>query len=89
MEIFVGNISFDSGEDDIRRLFSVFGTVERVNIITDRETGRSRGFCFVAMPNEDEARDAIEALNDIEVHGRKLAINQARPRPPRSNRRDW
>ena len=89
MEIFLGNISFSSTEDDIRGLFSVFGTVERVNIITDRETGRSRGFCFVAMPNEDEARDAIEALSGVEVHGRALAVNQARPRQPRSNRRDW
>ena len=89
MEIFVGNISFSSTEDDIRGLLSVFGTVERVNIITDRETGRSRGFCFVAMPNEDEARDAIESLNGVEVHGRALSINQARPRQPRSNRRNW
>ena len=89
MEIFVGNISFSSAEDDIRGLFGVFGTVERVNIITDRATGRSRGFCFVAMPKEDEARNAIEALNGVEVHGRTLAINQARPRQPRSNRRDW
>ena len=89
MEIFVGNLSFSSTEDDIRGLFSVFGTVERVNIITDRETGRSRGFCFVAMPNEDEARDAIEALNGVEAHGRILNINQARPRQPRPSRRDW
>ena len=89
MEIFVGNISFSSTEDDIQGLFSVFGTVERVNIITDRETGRSRGFCFVTMPNEYEARDAIEALNGVEAHGRTLAINQARPRQPRSNRRSW
>ena len=89
MEIFVGNISYSSTEDDIRRLFGVYGTVERVNIITDRENGRSRGFCFVAMPNEDEARDAVEALNGIEAHGRTLAVNQARPREPRSNRRDW
>ena len=89
MEIFVGNISFSSTEDDFRRLFGVYGTVERVNIITDRDTGRSRGFCFVTMPNEGEARDAIEALNGIEAHGRTLAVNQARPREPRSNRRDW
>ena len=67
MEIFVGNISFSSTEDDLRGLFSVFGTVEHVNIITDRETGRSRGFCFVTMPNEYEARDAIEALNGVEA----------------------
>ena len=89
MDIYVGNLSYGSMEDDIRRLFSVYGTVERVNIITDQETGRSRGFCFVNMPNEDEARDAIEALNGVELHGRTLAINQARPRAPRTRRADW
>ena len=89
MEIFVGNISYASTEDDIRRLFGVFGAVERVSIVTDRETGRSRGFCFVAMLNDDEARAAIEGLNGIELQGRTLAINQARPRASRSNRRDW
>ena len=81
MEIFVGNLSFSSTEDDIRGLFSVFGTVERVNIITDRESGRSRGFCFVAMPNEDEARDAIQALNGVEAHGR-IPKHQSGPPTP-------
>ena len=89
MEIFVGNVSFASTEDDIRRLFDGFGVVERVNVVTDRETGGSRGFCFVGMPNDTEARHAIEALNGIELQGRTLTINQARPRQPRSNRRDW
>ena len=89
MDIYVGNLSYGSTEDDIRGLFSVYGTVERVNIITDQETGRSRGFCFVSMPNEDEARGAIEALNGVEVHGRTLTINQARPRAPRTRRADW
>ena len=89
MEIYVGNLSYSSAEDDIRLLFGVYGTVERVSIVTDRETGRSRGFCFVDMPNKDEAQDAIMALNGVEVHGRKLYINQARPRTPRTDRRDW
>ena len=88
MEIFVGNLSFASAEDDLRQLFDAFGTVERVIIVKDRETGRSRGFGFVGMPNEDEARDAIEGLNGTEFQGRTLTINQARPREPRSNRRD-
>ena len=88
MEIFVGNLSFASAEDDLRQLFDAFGTVERVMIVKDRETGRSRGFGFVAMPNEDQARDAIEGLNGTEFQGRTLTINQARPREPRSNRRD-
>ena len=89
MEIFVGNLSYAATEEDIRGLFGMFGTVERVDIITDRETGRSRGFCFVRMPDEDEAREAIEDLNGIELLGRTLAINQARPRAPRPDRRGW
>ena len=89
MEIFVGNLSYASTEDDLRQLFDAFGAVERVNIVTDRETGRSRGFGFVAMPNEDEARDAVEGLNGTQLQGRTLTINQARPREPRSGRRDW
>ena len=88
MEIFVGNLSFASAEDDLRQLFDAFGTVERVIIVKDRDTGRSRGFGFVGMPNEDEARDAIEGLNGTEFQGRTLTINQSRPREPRSNRRD-
>ena len=89
MDIYVGNVPFSSTEDEIRGLFSAFGAVERVNIVTDRETGRSRGFCFVGMPNEDEARAAIGALNGTELRGRALAINQARGREPRSDRHGW
>ena len=89
MEIYCGNLSFASTEDDLRQLFDAFGAVERVSIVTDRETGRSRGFGFVQMPNEDEARDAIEDLNGTQLQGRTLAINQARPRETRSGRRDW
>ena len=89
MEIFVGNLSFASTEDDIRRLFSLYGAVERVSVVTDRETGRSRGFCFVVMPNEDEARRAIEGLKGIELQGRTLGINQARRREARPDRHAW
>ena len=89
MEIFVSNIPFASTQDDIRQLFDEFGTVERVSIITDRETGRSRGFGFVGMPNDEEGRAAIEALHGIELLGRTLTVNEARPREPRSSRRDW
>ena len=88
MEIFVANIPYASTQEDICRLFDDFGAVERVNIVTDQETGRSRGFGFVTMPNEDEARAAVDALNGIELQGRALAINKARPRRPRSSRRD-
>lgn len=89
MEIFVGNLSYASTEDELRQLFSAYGTVERVNIVTDRETGRSRGFGFVGMPNESEARDAIEGLDGTELRGRNIGVNQARPREPRPDRRDW
>lgn len=89
MEIFVGNISFASTEDDIRRIFDAFGAVERVSIIKDPESGLSCGFGFVGMPNEDEARAAIKALKGIGLQGRSLAISQARPRNSRSNVRDW
>ena len=88
MEIFVGNIPFASTEDDIRRLFDFYGTVERVSLITDQETGRSRGFGFVSMPNGDEAQDALKALNGVALQGRALAVSQARTREPRPNRRD-
>lgn len=80
MEIYVGNLSFASSEDDIRRLFGMYGIVSRVGIVTDRETGRSRGFCFVDMPNDDEARAAVEALNGIGLQGRNLTVSQAHPR---------
>ena len=89
MEIYVGNIPFTSTEEEIRGLFDVFGAVERVSIVTDRETGRSRGFCFVGMTNENEARAAVEALNGVELRGRTLVINQARPRQPRPDRHEW
>jgi cold-inducible RNA-binding protein len=81
--IFVGNLSFSSGEDTVRGLFEAYGTVERVSIITDRETGRSRGFAFVEMPNDEEAERAINALNGSEIGGRKLNVNEARPREER------
>ena len=81
--IYVGNLSFNSTEDGIRDLFAEHGQVDSVAIITDRETGRSRGFGFVEMPNESEGRAAIEAINGREVEGRALTVNEARPRAPR------
>jgi RNA recognition motif-containing protein len=90
MEIFVSNIPFAAEADEIRQLFEPYGTVERVNIITDRETGRSRGFGFVEMPDAEEARAAIDGLQGTMLLGRSLTINEARPReprrPPRHNR---
>jgi len=81
--IFVGNLSFSSTEDAVRSIFEAHGTVDRVSIITDRETGKSRGFAFVEMPNDEEAARAIGALNGAEYGGRKLNVNEARPREER------
>jgi cold-inducible RNA-binding protein len=81
--IFVGNLSFTSTEDSVRSIFEGYGTVDRVSIITDRETGKSRGFAFVEMPNDDEANKAIGALNGADFGGRKLNVNEARPREER------
>lgn len=82
--IFVGNLSFRVTEDDLRNAFEPFGTVERVSILTDRDTGRSRGFGFVEMPDDQQGEDAIAALNGAELDGRALNVNVARPRPERS-----
>ena len=81
--IYVGNLSFRATEDDIRQAFGAYGDVASVNIIVDRETGRSRGFAFVEMPNADEAAAAIESLNSQEVVGRRITVNEARPRDER------
>ncbi len=80
MKIYVGNLSFSTTEDSLRTKFEEFGQVEEVAIITDRDTGRSRGFGFVTMPSSDEATAAIEALNSVELDGRALKVNEARPR---------
>lgn len=81
--IFVGNLSFTTTEDSVRSFFEPYGTVDRVSIITDRDTGRSRGFAFVEMPNDEEAERAIQSLNGQEFGGRRLNINEARPREER------
>ena len=79
--IFVGNIDFGATEDSIRSLFEPYGNVERVSLMTDRETGRSRGFAFVEMTHAEEADRAINALNGSNVGGRALNVNEARPKP--------
>ncbi len=81
--IYVGNLSFRATEDDLRNTFSAHGEVASVNIITDRETGRSRGFAFVEMPNSEEANSAIDAINGQEIAGRGVTVNEARPRAER------
>lgn len=81
--IYVGNLSFKATEDDLRNAFNAYGDVSRVNVITDRETGRSKGFAFVEMPNDDEAERAINGLNDKEIAGRAVIVNEARPQQRR------
>ena len=81
--IYVGNLSFRATEDDVRNAFAAHGDVSSVNIIMDRETGRSRGFAFVEMANADEASSAIDAINGQEIAGRGVTVNEARPRTDR------
>ena len=81
--IFVGNLSYGVTEETVRTLFEAYGTVDRVSIVTDRDTGQPRGFGFVEMPNKAEADAAIAQLNGKDVGGRALRINEARPRERR------
>ncbi|MBI4583014.1 MAG: RNA-binding protein [Planctomycetes bacterium] len=83
MNIYVGNIPYDITEDGLRAEFGAFGQVTAVNIITDRESGRPRGFAFVEMANDAEAKSAIDALNGKDFSGRTLKVNEARPREER------
>jgi RNA recognition motif-containing protein len=80
MKIFVGNLSFQATEDSLRSLFSQHGDVAEVAVITDRDTGRPRGFAFVTMPNSSEAQAAIDATNGADFEGRTLNVNEARER---------
>jgi RNA recognition motif-containing protein len=81
--IFVGNLSFNSTEEAVRSLFERYGAVNSARIMTDRDTGRSRGFAFVEMENDSEATNAINALNGYQMDGRSLNVNEARPKPDR------
>jgi len=84
--IYVGNLSFTATEEDIRQAFAEFGVVKSVNIIKDRETGRSRGFAFVEMPDSNQAKEAIERVNLTEIAGRSVSVNEARPKMDRPRR---
>lgn len=83
MKLYVGNLSFNSDQRSVEELFSQYGTVSSVNVITDRDTGRSRGFAFVEMANKQEAISAMSALSNHELDGRSLVVNEARPRADR------
>jgi RNA recognition motif-containing protein len=80
MKLYVGNLSFSTTEETLQAEFGAHGQVEEVAVITDRDTGRPRGFAFVSMSNDNEARAAIEALNGTEVDGRTITVNEARPK---------
>src|SRR3979490_2657812 len=85
--IYVGNLSFEATEDAVRSLFAAHGTVERVNIVTDRDSGQPRGFGFVEMTNDGEGEKAIAALNGTDLDGRALNINEAKPKEDRGGGR--
>lgn len=88
MNIYVGNLSFQTTEESFRAAFEGFGEVSSAKIITDRETGRSKGFGFIDMPNDDEAQTAISEMNGKEIDGRALTVNEARPKPERRPRQN-
>jgi len=84
--IYVGNLSFDATEDQVRSMFEAYGPVDRVSIITDRDTGQPRGFAFVEMSDDESARKAMEALDGSALGGRNLTVNEARPKADRPRR---
>ncbi len=83
MNIYVGNMSYNVSESLLRETFEEYGSVDTVNIITDRDSGRPKGFAFVEMKDDGQARAAIEALNGTDLEGRNLSVNEAKPRAPR------
>jgi RNA recognition motif-containing protein len=83
VQIYAGNLPYKIKEEELKRLFEAHGEVSSAKIVTDRETGRSKGFGFIEMPNEGEANNAISQLNDAEVMGRNIQVNVARPRAER------
>ena len=91
MNIFVGNLSFTTTDHDLRQLFDPYGVVDEIRVIMDRDTGRSKGFGFVEMPESAAATAAIKGLNGKEFDGRALTVNEAKPREPRreSSRSRW
>jgi RNA recognition motif-containing protein len=86
MNIYVSNLNFRTKSDSLQELFEQYGEVSSANVITDRESGRSRGFGFVEMPNDEDARKAIEALNDTDFDDKRLTVNEARPKTDRDDR---
>ena len=89
MKLYVGNLSFSTTEETLQAEFGAHGQVEEVAVITDRDTGRPRGFAFVSMSNDNEARAAIEALNGADIDGRTITVNEARPEEQWRRRGRW
>ena len=88
MNIYVGSLSYDVTEDDLRDVFSPYGEISSLSIIKDKFSGKSKGFGFVEMPNQEGAEEAIKTLNESEVKGRNIKVNEANPREERPKRRD-
>ncbi len=87
MNIYVGNLPYSVTEDELQGMFAQYGEVSSVNVITDKMTGQSKGFGFIEMPQASQAQDAIAQLNGKDFNGRKLTVNEARPKPARSGGR--
>ena len=87
MDIYVGNLSYETTDKDLQRLFEKYGTVTSVRVITERDTGRSKGFGFLEMPERDEAMKAIDEINGSELDGRSLRVNESQPKPKTNDRR--
>ena len=83
--LYVGNLPHSTTEAELRTVFEAHGEVEKVSIVTDRETGRARGFGFVEMPNQEEGAKAMDSLNGSEIEGKQLMVNEARPKQPNNN----
>ena len=87
--LYVGNLPYDTGEEQLQDLFAQFGQVDSVRVMRDMATGRARGFAFVEMSNEDEAQRAVTGLNETQLGGRSLTVNEARPKPEFAGGADW
>jgi RNA recognition motif-containing protein len=89
MNMYVSNLSFHAVDEDLKKLFEQYGSVSSAKIITDRETGRSRGFGFVEMDNDTEANEAMKALNNKDIQGRAMSVTVAREKTPRNDSKRW
>lgn len=89
MNMYVSNLSFHTSDDDLKKLFEQYGAVSSAKVIADRETGRSRGFGFVEMGSDDEAKEAIKGLNNKEVEGRAMSVSVAKEKPSRADNKRW